>query len=80
MYDASAKSSGPSLNDCLYTGPHRITLAGDIEKAFLMVSIAEEDANLQRFLWFHNVEIHQGRVWGVIQSVFAQRQMTLINL
>ena len=70
VYDASAKSSGPSLNDCLYTGPamihnivdiilrfrsHRIALAGDIEKAFLMVSIVEEDRNVLRFLWFDDV-------------------------
>ena len=70
VYDASAKSSGPSLNDCLYTGPamtqsimdiilrfrsHRIALAGDIEKAFLMVSVAKVDRNVLRFLWFDDV-------------------------
>ena len=71
VYDASCKSNGVSLNDCLYTGPalsqkivdiilrfrtHRKGLAGDIEKAFLNVSVAEEDRDVLRFLWFDNVK------------------------
>ena len=58
-----------SLNDCLETGnnyiPHifnmlarfrnnPVGLAANIEKAFLMVSIKEEDRNMLRFLWFDN--------------------------
>lgn len=77
VYDASAKTSGPSLNDCLYTGPamtqsildiilrfrsHRVALAGDIEKAFLMVSISEADRNVLRFLWFDNVLCEQPQI------------------
>ena len=71
VYDASAKSSGPSLNDCLYTGPsfgqsifnillrfrlHRVALAGDIEKAFLMVSVECKDRDCLRFLWVRDVK------------------------
>ncbi len=70
MYDASARSTGPALNDCLYTGPsfgqsifdillrfrlHRVALAGDIEKAFLMVSVAAKDRDCLRFLWVRDV-------------------------
>ena len=70
VYDASAKSDGPSLNDCLYSGPslaenivdillrfrcHPTALVGDIEKAFLMISIAKEDRDALRFLWIDDV-------------------------
>ena len=70
VYDASAKSDGPSVNNCLYTGPkfdqwimdillrfhtHRIALTADIKKAFLVVSIAEKDRDVLRFLWIDDV-------------------------
>ena len=55
-----------SLNDCLPTGPNyipqladvlvrfrwnRIAITADIEKAFLMISIQENQRNMLRFLW-----------------------------
>ena len=70
VYDASAKQDGPSLNDCLHAGPkfgqnimdiilrfrvHKVALTADIEKAFLMVSVAEKDRNVLRFLWIDDV-------------------------
>lgn len=66
VYDASAKLKGPSLNDCLHTGPKfnqlildilvrfrsfKVALTADIEKAFLMISVAEHDRDVLRFLW-----------------------------
>jgi len=65
VYDASAKGDeGQSLNSCLYTGPkfdqkildillrfrcYKVTLTADIEKAFIMVSVAENDRDVLRF-------------------------------
>jgi len=58
VYNASARSGGPSLNDCLYTGPkfnqnvfdillrfcsYQVVLTTDIEKAFLMIFINQRD-------------------------------------
>ncbi len=67
VYDLSARfGNAPSLHNCLYTGPsfgqnlfdilprfkvHKIALVGDIEKAFLMVSVAEEHRDALRFMW-----------------------------
>ena len=70
VYDASARSDGPSLNNCLYTGPkfdqrimdilqrfrtYKVALVADIEKAFLMVSMSEGDRDILRFLWIDDV-------------------------
>ena len=68
--DASARSDGPSLNDCLHSGPkfdrkildillrfriHRVAVTVDIEKAFLIISMAQRDRDVLRFLWYDNV-------------------------
>ena len=70
VYDASAQCDGPSLNECLHTGPkfnqhildillrfrhHRVALTADIEKAFLMISVAEPDRDSLRFLWVDDI-------------------------
>ena len=93
VYDASARSSGPSLNDCLYTGPkfdwsifdillhfrlQRVALTGDIEKAFLMVSVNDRDRDSLR-LWSANPSVESAElitlrftrvVFGVSASPF----------
>ena len=63
VFDASAKSTGPSLNECLYVGPllswgileiilrFRVPCIGDIEKAFLMVSVHPKDRDTLHFLY-----------------------------
>ena len=60
----------PSLNDCLYAGPplspfiydvllrfraHKVALIGDIEKAFLNVSVHPRDRDYLRFLWIDDI-------------------------
>lgn len=70
MFDTSAKRNGPSLNDCLYSGPplnplifevlarfqaHKVALTADIEKAFLNVGIAPEQRNYLQFLWIDDI-------------------------
>ena len=67
VYDASARSDGPSLNEFLCAGPkfkqrimdilcrfhvHRVAVTVDIEKAFLMVSVVRKAHNVLVFLWF----------------------------
>ena len=67
VYDASAKTIGPSLNDLLQQGPcllptifkvlvrfryHKVALIGDIEKAFLNILVNEDDRDYLRLLWF----------------------------
>ena len=67
IHDASAKSTGPSLNDCLHKWPkfnqlilnlllrfrsYKIALAADIEKAFIIISV---DDRVLRFLWLDDI-------------------------
>ena len=69
VFDASAKVSGPSLNDCLYAGPnllsliydillrfrtHKIALISDIKQAFLNIEVHPNHVDYLRFLWFAN--------------------------
>ena len=70
VYDASSKTSGPSLNECLYKGPkfhqfildllirfrsYRVALIADVEKAFLMIAVDEKDRDVLRFIWVDDV-------------------------
>ena len=77
VYDASSKTVGPTLNNCLYSGPslvsdicdvlirfryHRVAIVADIEKAFLMVNVAEHDHNVLRFLWINDINSESPQV------------------
>ncbi|KAL5474082.1 hypothetical protein EMCRGX_G028656 [Ephydatia muelleri] len=88
VYDASARTTGPSLNNCLYAGPsfgqrivdilicfrtYPVGLIADIEKAFLMVSVADEDKDVLRFLWLDDVnsELPRKKVLRFARVVFG---------
>ena len=70
VFDASPKTFGPSLNECLYKGPELtplvfdillqfraqvIALTADIEKAFHQISVDNDDRDYLRFLWLENI-------------------------
>ena len=70
VYDASAKSDGPSLNECLHKGPkfnqlildlllrfrsYRVALTADVEKAFLMIAVDDKDRDVFRFIWVDDI-------------------------
>ena len=67
VFDASCASNGPSLNDCLYSGPNLLSkifdillrfrfkfvgILADIKQAFLNIQISEEHRDFLCFLCF----------------------------
>ena len=67
VFDASCATNGPSLNDCLYSGPNliskifdillrfrlnRIAIIADIKQAFLNIAIEQSHCDYLRFLWY----------------------------
>lgn len=67
VFDASCAVNGPSLNDCLYSGPNllgkifdilirfrlnEIAITADIRQAFLNIGIHPEHQDFLRFLWY----------------------------
>ena len=70
VFDASSKTVGPSLNDCLYPGPsltetlfgvllrfrtYKVAFISDIQKAFLQILLNTEHRDYVRFLWFRDL-------------------------
>ena len=74
---AKASKKERSLNDCLQTGPNRLPhvfnmianfrknivgLTADIEKAFLMVGIQDDQRDFLRFLWFDDPSLENPKI------------------
>jgi hypothetical protein len=85
VFDASCKVNGPSLNECLYSGPNllarifdilirfrlnRIGILADIKQAFLNIAISSEHRNYLRFLWF-DVESGEMIVYKFLRVAFG---------
>ena len=96
VYDGSSKQPRElSLNDVLCAGPyllphlfdlllrfrlHKVALTGDIERAFLNISVNPNERDLFRFLWFSSIESDDSEivvlrfarlVFGLISSPFV---------
>ncbi|GBL86680.1 hypothetical protein AVEN_194910-1 [Araneus ventricosus] len=87
VFNASSLALGfPSLNDCLSTGPNLIEIiptilnrfrrnyvgvTSDIEKAFLQISIRENDRDYLRFLWLRKDDLEQVEEYRHRRVVFG---------
>ncbi|XP_068692506.1 uncharacterized protein [Montipora foliosa] len=91
---AKAQSTTPSLNDCLYAGPplssliydillrfrvHKVAISGDIEKAFLNISVDPRDRDYLRFLWVveqtpksPSLQICKSCLWHFLKSLLVE--------
>ena len=88
VFDVSAKPSegGPSLNDCLETGPplqnllwdvlvrnrlKPVALAADVKQAFLQVRVRPEDRDVLRFHWIKNKDPITIKVLRFTRALFG---------
>lgn len=98
VFDASSHSrKGMSLNENLEAGPNlnedmlsllinfrkeKVALVGDVEKAFLQISIHEEDRDAMRFLWWkHDAEgklLKEVQTWRMTRVTFGTTPSTFL--
>lgn len=96
VYDASASTGGISLNSCMHTGPSllpnlmdilvrfrqlKLAIIADIEKAFLMVAVKEEDRDALRFLWIYDTSKENPNiiVKRFVRAVFGVNASPFLN-
>ena len=83
---AKPNLSTPSLNDCLETGPplqphlfdvllrnrfRRFIITGDIKKAFHQIHLQAEDRDVQRVLWYNNLQDRQVMEYRFTRVIFG---------
>ncbi|XP_043245891.1 uncharacterized protein LOC122393710 [Amphibalanus amphitrite] len=88
VFDAAAKCSGVSLNECLLTGPdllrtvpgvlmrfrqQAVAVTADIEKMFLQIGVIERDQSVLRFLWRDLDSSRPPDVYQMDRVVFGAR-------
>ena len=93
VFDASAKNRGPSLNDCLYSGPNLLTrifdillrcrsnpilILSDIKQAFLHVGIHDEHKDFLRFLMFDPENINSIIIYRFLVAMFGVTSSTFL--
>ncbi|GIY12713.1 reverse transcriptase [Caerostris darwini] len=87
VFNCSSSAKGNlSLNDCLDQGPNlnpsvldiilgfrkfKIGFCGDIEKAFLMIGIAEDDKKYLKFLWYPDDDNEDFKIMQMNRVVFG---------
>ncbi|XP_071653393.1 uncharacterized protein [Temnothorax longispinosus] len=87
VFDASSRErGGPSLNQCLETGPnfielipelllrfrlHKFGVIADIRKAFLQISVSKQDRDVMKFLWKRRPEDTEFVVYRHCRVVFG---------
>ena len=87
VFDASCGNNGPSLNDCLHSGPNmlskifdvlmrfrfnKVAILADIKQAFLNVEVSAEHRDFLRFLWFDmNCEEEHIVIYRFLRVVFG---------
>ena len=60
---------------------HKVGLIADVEKAFLMISIAEKDRDVLRFLWVSDIEeVHHPYKRYVLLELFLVSLAALFYL
>ena len=77
VYNGSAKTKGPSLNDCLYKGEAlnplifeillrfrvpNVAITADAEAAYLQILVAPEDRDYMRLLYFDDINAENPKI------------------